>query len=48
MGDGFVIVQSNYVDLYYYQDEAGLVPLEPEMLQMASGECLIQVSLTLR
>ena len=43
MGDGFVILQSNYVNLYYYQDEPGLVPVEPEVLQMASGETFIQV-----
>ena len=23
MGDGFVVAQSNDVDIYYYQDEAG-------------------------
>lgn len=23
MGEGFVVMQSNYVDIYYYQDEPG-------------------------
>lgn len=27
MGEGFVVFQSNYVDLYYYQDEAGITLL---------------------
>lgn len=44
MGDGFVIAQSNSVDFYYYYDEPGLVPVEPEVLQMASGDTFIQVS----
>ncbi|XP_052469364.1 transmembrane protein KIAA1109 homolog isoform X8 [Carassius gibelio] len=30
MGEGFVVMQSNDVDIYYYQDEAGLVPEEQE------------------
>ena len=46
MGDGFVIAQSNYVDVYYYMDEPGLVPMEPEVLHMArSGETYIQVNI---
>ncbi|XP_061700534.1 bridge-like lipid transfer protein family member 1 isoform X13 [Syngnathoides biaculeatus] len=28
MGEGFVVMQSNDVDLYYYQDEPGVVPVE--------------------
>ncbi|XP_048858560.1 transmembrane protein KIAA1109 homolog isoform X2 [Brienomyrus brachyistius] len=28
MGEGFVVMQSNDVDIYYYTDEAGLVPEE--------------------
>lgn len=38
MGEGFVVLQSNFVDLYYYQDEAGVVPAEPEMVEMADGD----------
>ncbi|XP_017281654.1 transmembrane protein KIAA1109 homolog isoform X9 [Kryptolebias marmoratus] len=30
MGEGFVVMQSNDVDIYYYQDEPGLVPAEQE------------------
>uniref|UniRef100_A0A672MMB9 Bridge-like lipid transfer protein family member 1 C-terminal domain-containing protein n=1 Tax=Sinocyclocheilus grahami TaxID=75366 RepID=A0A672MMB9_SINGR len=30
MGEGFVVMQSNDVDIYYYQDEPGLVPEEME------------------
>ncbi|GBL75453.1 Uncharacterized protein KIAA1109 [Araneus ventricosus] len=38
MGEGFVVFQSNFVDLYYYQDEAGLVTAEPEMVELADGD----------
>ncbi|XP_075785952.1 bridge-like lipid transfer protein family member 1 isoform X10 [Pelodiscus sinensis] len=30
MGEGFVVMQSNDVDIYYYMDEPGLVPDETE------------------
>ncbi|XP_030213365.1 bridge-like lipid transfer protein family member 1 isoform X7 [Gadus morhua] len=30
MGEGFVVMQSNDVDIYYYQDEPGLVPEEQD------------------
>nr|XP_056711844.1 bridge-like lipid transfer protein family member 1 [Euleptes europaea] len=30
MGEGFVVMQSNDVDIYYYMDEPGLVPGETE------------------
>ncbi|KAM7167896.1 bridge-like lipid transfer protein family member 1 isoform 1-T3 [Macrochelys suwanniensis] len=30
MGEGFVVMQSNDVDIYYYMDEPGLVPEETE------------------
>ncbi|XP_046402633.1 transmembrane protein KIAA1109 isoform X3 [Ischnura elegans] len=38
MGEGFVVLSSNNVELYYYMDEPGLVPEEPEMLQLANGD----------
>ncbi|KAF8784884.1 Transmembrane protein KIAA1109 like protein [Argiope bruennichi] len=38
MGEGFVVFQSNFVDLYYYQDEAGFVTAEPEMVELADGD----------
>ena len=38
MGEGFVVLASNLVRLYYYQDEAGLVPEHTQLLTTASGE----------
>ncbi|XP_070391011.1 bridge-like lipid transfer protein family member 1 isoform X1 [Dermacentor albipictus] len=38
MGEGFVVLQSNRVHLFYYQDEAGLVPAEQEVVQLANGD----------
>ncbi|XP_050533025.1 transmembrane protein KIAA1109 homolog isoform X6 [Daktulosphaira vitifoliae] len=38
MGAGFVVFSSNNIELYYYMDEPGLVPEEPEMLQLANGD----------
>ncbi|KFM73890.1 hypothetical protein X975_01874, partial [Stegodyphus mimosarum] len=38
MGEGFVVFQSNFVDLYYYQDEPGIVTAEPEMVELADGD----------
>nr|CAD7425599.1 unnamed protein product [Timema monikensis] len=38
MGEGFVVLSSNNMELYYYMDETGLVPEEPEMLQLANGD----------
>lgn len=38
MGEGFGIVTSNKVEFYYYMDEPGIVPSEPEMLQLANGD----------
>ncbi|XP_049857041.1 transmembrane protein KIAA1109 homolog isoform X4 [Schistocerca gregaria] len=38
MGEGFVVLSSNNIELYFYMDEAGLVPEEPEMLQLANGD----------
>ncbi|KAF3844530.1 hypothetical protein F7725_007693 [Dissostichus mawsoni] len=35
MGEGFVVMQSNDVDIYYYQDEPGLVPVEQEGVEEA-------------
>lgn len=33
MGDGFVVLQSNDVDIYYYQDEPGGVHLIDSIIQ---------------
>ncbi|XP_053700675.1 bridge-like lipid transfer protein family member 1 isoform X3 [Synchiropus splendidus] len=35
MGEGFVVMQSNDVDIYYYQDEPGLVPVDHEGVEEA-------------
>ncbi|XP_014897189.1 bridge-like lipid transfer protein family member 1 [Poecilia latipinna] len=35
MGEGFVVMQSNDVDIYYYQDEPGLVPVEQDRSEEA-------------
>ncbi|CAM1304937.1 KIAA1109 (predicted) [Pycnogonum litorale] len=40
MGEGFVVLQSNLVDIYYYMDEPGLVSAEPEMVQLANGDII--------
>ncbi|CAL1545950.1 unnamed protein product, partial [Lymnaea stagnalis] len=42
MGEGFVVMLSNHVDIYYYQDEPGIVQHELEQIQMADGEVLIK------
>ncbi|KAK9502019.1 hypothetical protein O3M35_012630 [Rhynocoris fuscipes] len=38
MGEGFVVLSSNNVDLYFYMDEPGIVPAEPLMLELANGD----------
>ena len=38
MGDGFVVLASNTVHMYYYMDQAGRVPETQEMLTLPSGE----------
>ncbi|KAB0396757.1 hypothetical protein E2I00_015079, partial [Balaenoptera physalus] len=45
MGEGFVVMQSNDVDIYYYMDEPGLVPEETEETvegEMSSEDCKLQ------
>ncbi|XP_041357043.1 transmembrane protein KIAA1109-like isoform X2 [Gigantopelta aegis] len=42
MGEGFVVLQSNEFDIYFYMDEAGLVPHEPELMEMADGEVVVR------
>ncbi|XP_014640029.1 PREDICTED: uncharacterized protein KIAA1109 homolog isoform X2 [Ceratotherium simum simum] len=45
MGEGFVVMQSNDVDIYYYMDEPGLVPEETEENtegEMSSEDCKLQ------
>ncbi|XP_055381705.1 bridge-like lipid transfer protein family member 1 isoform X2 [Condylostylus longicornis] len=38
MGEGFVVMMSNIVELYFYMDEAGVVPEEPILLTLANGD----------
>ncbi|XP_011494762.1 PREDICTED: uncharacterized protein KIAA1109 [Ceratosolen solmsi marchali] len=38
MGEGFVILSSNNMELYYYMDEPGVVPEHPEMIRLANGD----------
>ena len=40
MGEGFVVFQSNKIDLYYYQDEPGLASDRPEKLELANGDII--------
>ncbi|XP_034234984.1 transmembrane protein KIAA1109 isoform X3 [Thrips palmi] len=38
MGEGFVVLSSNNIEMYYYMDEPGVVPEHPEMLRLANGD----------
>uniref|UniRef100_A0A6P7G1L5 Transmembrane protein KIAA1109 homolog isoform X3 n=1 Tax=Diabrotica virgifera virgifera TaxID=50390 RepID=A0A6P7G1L5_DIAVI len=38
MGEGFVLMSTNDVELYFYMDEPGLVPEEPVLITLANGE----------
>lgn len=38
MGEGFVVMMSNQVELYFYMDEPGIVPEEPVLLVLANGD----------
>ncbi|XP_065078677.1 bridge-like lipid transfer protein family member 1 isoform X6 [Ochlerotatus camptorhynchus] len=38
MGEGFVVMMSNNIQLYFYMDEAGVVPEEPVTLTLANGD----------
>lgn len=38
MGEGFVVMSSNYIEVYFYMDEPGLVPEQPVLLQLANGD----------
>lgn len=38
MGEGFVVMMSNQVELYFYMDEPGIVPEEPVLLTLANGD----------
>ena len=40
MGEGFVVFQSNKIDVYYYQDEPGLASDSPEKLELANGDII--------
>ncbi|XP_058820213.1 bridge-like lipid transfer protein family member 1 isoform X3 [Topomyia yanbarensis] len=38
MGEGFVVMMANNMELYFYMDEVGLVPEEPVTLTLANGD----------
>ncbi|XP_059220163.1 bridge-like lipid transfer protein family member 1 isoform X4 [Stomoxys calcitrans] len=38
MGEGFVVMMSNQMDLYFYMDEPGVVPEEPVHIILANGD----------
>ncbi|KAJ8666820.1 hypothetical protein QAD02_008482 [Eretmocerus hayati] len=38
MGEGFVVLSSNNIELYYYMDEPGVVPEHPEMIRLVNGD----------
>ncbi|XP_076393962.1 transmembrane protein KIAA1109 homolog tweek isoform X14 [Megachile rotundata] len=38
MGEGFVVLSSNNMEVYYYMDEPGFVPEHPEMIQLVNGD----------
>lgn len=38
MGEGFVVMMSNLVELYFYMDEPGTVPEQPVLLTLANGD----------
>lgn len=40
MGEGFVVMMSNYVQLYFYMDEPGVVPETPLLWTLANGDQL--------
>lgn len=38
MGEGFVLMSTNDLELYFYMDEPGLVPEEPVLITLANGD----------
>ncbi|XP_071552185.1 bridge-like lipid transfer protein family member 1 isoform X2 [Panulirus ornatus] len=38
MGEGFVVMSSSLVQLYYYMDEPGLVPEHPQTVRLPNGD----------
>ncbi|XP_017486046.1 PREDICTED: uncharacterized protein KIAA1109 [Rhagoletis zephyria] len=38
MGEGFVVMMCNQMELYFYMDEPGLVPEEPVLIILANGD----------
>ncbi|XP_074650444.1 bridge-like lipid transfer protein family member 1 [Tubulanus polymorphus] len=42
MGQGFVVLQSQDVVIFYRQDEPGIVPHEPESLQLVDGDVVVR------
>lgn len=38
MGEGFVVMMSNLLDMYFYMDEPGVVPEAPVLFTLANGD----------
>lgn len=38
MGEGFVLMSTNYLELYMYMDEPGIVPEQPALIRLANGD----------
>lgn len=38
MGEGFVVMMSNLINLYFYMDEPGIVPDQPALITLANGD----------
>lgn len=48
MGEGFVLMSSNDLELYFYMDEPGLVPEEPVLITLANGDIGKQLNVIIR
>ncbi|EZA51340.1 hypothetical protein X777_10025 [Ooceraea biroi] len=41
MGEGFVVLSSNNMEVYYYMDEPGVVPEHPEMIHVNTNRIIL-------
>ncbi|XP_065930911.1 bridge-like lipid transfer protein family member 1 isoform X5 [Magallana gigas] len=42
MGEGFIVLQTRKIDIHFYMDEPGIVPYEPESVELADGETVVR------
>ncbi|XP_021348394.1 uncharacterized protein KIAA1109-like [Mizuhopecten yessoensis] len=42
MGEGFIVLQTREINIHYYHDEPGIVPYEPEIVELADGETVVR------